>query len=169
MAEKLYKRTGECNQCGECCSDLPWALKPSRVRNWELSRMKLNIPVLQLIPFVKVTGDDNRRNKPKKTHGYIQRGQHVFRYIFADDDLHKDLPPFGDPNTVSRECPFLLPDDGDGKRPCGLYGTKSHKIWENHCQEMSLGVPLHGATQMEIDQWFEDHPSCSFDYLGSGS
>jgi len=166
MTETLYTRTGECNQCGECCSDLPWAMKPAYIRNRTIKYVKkLFPPAVSLIPFVRVRNMDDWKIKPKKDYDSVQRGSNTFHYIFTDGGLHKDLEPYGDSATVSRECPFLLPDNGDGKRPCGLYNTKSHAIWQDHCSELNAGVPPRETTREVIDRWFRDHPNCSFEYV----
>jgi hypothetical protein len=52
----------------------------------------------------------------------------------------------------------LLPDPGDGSRPCGLAGTGRDADYLTTCFPEGPAVM---ETQAMVDQWESDHPLCS--------
>lgn len=65
---------------------------------------------------------------------------------------------------ASKECPFLLPADGEGQYLCGLVGTSQEDLYMNKCFEGSCGVPPYELSKDRVSVWFRDHPLCSFTY-----
>jgi len=68
------------------------------------------------------------------------------------------------------ECPFLMPDPGDGTRPCALYGQTEaipalgvslHEIWQTMCES----EPPETKTAEEVTQWQQRHPLCSYEWV----
>lgn len=160
-------RAGTCNRCGQCCGAEgspnqanPWPKNwLDSHRNWNHTRFSSLWPYAVLFGVVSGGGD-----KPTKTteHGTTRvtggGPPRDFHWVWVDGRPLKDISPAHDGTIPSLECPFLLPDPGDGSRPCGLAGTGRDADYLTVCDPPG---PLVFATQAMVDQWETDHPLCS--------
>jgi len=54
-----------------------------------------------------------------------------------------------------------MPDPGDETRPCALVGTEHEHVWMITCKPF----PPDEFTEKQVNEWFENHPRCSFEYV----
>lgn len=141
-----YRRTGDCNQCGNCCENSPWPTNwPDAIRNRKPEH------VLKMWPQAK--------HFPLPVHGGRSEGvvtvegeKFPFKWVpgaslCKSDDLH--------------ECPFLTGVKGDEQRPCGIYGTNSHYMWEDWCRQFPDET---FESKERVDEWFRNNPDCSYTF-----
>lgn len=152
------QRQGTCNRCGQCCGaagsseqDSPWPDNwPDGLRNWLQETIETSFPILKLIGNPHFGGAESGV--------FNVRGKKCYWIWVKGHGLCKDLPPYGDLSTYSEECPFLLPDPGDGTRPCVLVGTQYRAVWDVMCQNQ----PPMEKTSEEVAVWQARHPLCSY-------
>lgn len=158
-----FKRTGTCNQCGECCGyprttdggqNNPWAKDlPECIRNWSDEAITIELPVFKRIGYLK---DRDRK------FGMVQVGtRRCYWIIVPGHGLCTDKTPHGDPRWFDQRCPFLSEKLPDGTVPCLLYNSKNKYIWERLCKPTP---PEEFPTQERVDKWFKNCPGCSFKY-----
>lgn len=154
-------RQGACNRCGQCCGaegspyqNSPWPdCWPGAYSTWDLDYLQLKIPIFALSGSPAHGG---------ASAGAILFNSMVYRWIWVPDHgLCKDEMPYGDPSAFSEECPFLMPDPGDGTRPCALVGTVAEPIWQQLCEP----EPTIEKTPEKVTQWQERHPLCSYTWV----
>lgn len=162
-------RQGSCNRCGQCCGAdgspnqlSPWPKNwPEAIRNW------------QYTDFATVMGQAGvvglqaniQNGTVEKVEDYGQfniKGKKIQWRWVPNNGLCKNLTPPEDPDTWSHECPMLLPDPGDGSRPCALVNTKHEWMYTASCFPEG---PLQFRTAAEVDQWTTDHPLCSHSWI----
>lgn len=147
----MYKRTGECNLCGECCGfpritdggqNNPWPSDwPEVLDSWSEEDKEKSSPIF------KITGHI-------KKHGNFVLDSKVFPWIWVKN---KGLCK----SDTDYRCPFLGDMTMDAEVPCLLYGTDYHFIWEEYC---NLTPPEYFETKNQVENWQKNCPSCSFVY-----
>lgn len=161
-------RTGSCNRCGQCCGadgspyqHNPWPRRwPRAVRNWHLADLVDQWP--QALLFGTITkGDGTIGSTTDYGTTRITGGGPPRDYYWAivpDNGICKDISGAHDGSSYSLECPFLLPNPGDGTRPCGLVGTNEDNAFRVACE---IAPPME-KTAEEVVQWQMRHPLCSY-------
>lgn len=163
-----FIRQGVCNRCGQCCGAdgspnqaNPWPVNwPGAILRWNYPAFEDLWPHSQLVGLVMAT--DGTVEVVEQSGNHNIRGKKIYWIWIPGHAICKDLPPYSDPSTYSLECPWLLPDPGDGSRPCSLVGSKFEWIYDKMCFPEG---PLDFATQAMVDQWQADHPACSHDWI----
>lgn len=159
----MKQRTGECNRCGQCCGAegspeqrSPWPGNwPEVLRGQRHEDLVSHMPLFALINFRPSDPDTQRYG------GFALPGMGAFHWIWIPGaGLCKDLPPYGNPSTYSKECPLLLDDPGDGTRPCALIGSQWESVWRVMCEP----EPPMEKTPEEVGVWQQRHPECSYRY-----
>lgn len=166
-----YLRTGDCNQCGECCGSegspnqtSPWPSNwPSALRKWNLNDVNYVAPQLIMLGLKQLPSGD--LGFPVVNGNFKIRNKQ-FYYAFGENGhgIFKDLPPYDGTNT-SLECPLLMEDPGDGSRPCGLVGEAQETARQQFCRPETrpdYDPATDVWTQQQVDEWLTDHPSCSY-------
>jgi hypothetical protein len=85
-------------------------------------------------------------------------GDKIYWRWVPNHGLCKNLEPYDDPDTWSPECPFLLPDPGDGTRPCVFVGSKYEDEWLLVCG----GEPPEDSSAEAVAEWQHWFPGCSY-------
>lgn len=165
------QRQGTCNRCGQCCGAEgsphqrnPWpSTWPGAFRNWQLVDLIAVWPQALLFGVIsKVDGEigpDTDYGTTRITGGGAPRD---YYWVWIDGySVCKDTSPGHDGSAYSLECPFLLPDPGDGSRPCGLVGTGQDNSFRVACE----GEPPEYKTVDEVTQWQTRHPLCSYTWV----
>ena len=119
-------RIGECNRCGSCCTSeegFPFPVNfPDTIRNWSAANIKFAIPHYGILGLEV---DDNGGLSIVEyygNHNIVGNKIHwIWKYRLG---LCKNIEPYEDQNAYIRECPWLLDDEGDGRRECALVGNK---------------------------------------------
>jgi hypothetical protein len=161
-------RSGTCSRCGQCCGAEgspnqanPWPPNwPSALRTWSLDDVNELWPQMTMFGFSNL-GDQIGIPPGEEAGNYRPRGQGT-RYYYVWVEGHaccKDISPGHDGSSYSLECPFLMDDQGDGRRECALVGTQDDGAYTKACFPEG---PLEFDTQEMVDQWEGDHPLCSF-------
>lgn len=160
----MFKRTGTCNLCGECCGyprstdggqNNPWRKDlPESVRNWDQDVLKTEFPLFNL------TGHPDHGGKKYGRKDIY--GKRCFWIWIPKHGLCQDKTPHGNISTYDQRCSFLSVKLPDGTVPCLLYGTIDHYIWEKLCQPTP---PENMSTKEKVDNWFKNCPSCSYEYV----
>ena len=65
-------------------------------------------------------------------------------------------------STDCHDCPFLRGVKGDEQRPCALYDTKYHYMWDELCRKSPPGTR---SNQTQVDNWFANNPNCSYTFV----
>jgi hypothetical protein len=167
------QRTGACNRCGQCCGAEgapnqanPWPKNWFGThRNWQHDRFASVWPYAAL--FGIVPGGDGKSSKSLESGTTRIAGggpPRNFYWVWVDGRPCKDTSLAHDGSSYSLECPFLLPDPGDGSRPCGLAGTNHDASYLSVCYPEG---PEAFETQAMVDQWEADHPLCSHSWVGT--
>jgi len=163
--------------CGQCCGAMskpepvsPWPKEwPFALRNWAWEDLLDAFPHAQAVGFKE--GPDGKVDiSGVKLSGNLNVGGQVIKYKIVPGEGVFRITQGQD---YCPECPFLLPDPGDGTRPCALYGTQWHDWWANVCDEGPMegdgtrdgSPPYVMQTQEEVDEWFRRNPLCSFVYV----
>ena len=167
-----YKRTGECNQCGQCCGadgspnqDNPWPGGwPGTFRDKQYGN------VISLWPHGPLFGvEKSEKGTPivPVRHGVAEVDGVEYPYVWIEGHaVCKDVSPKRDGSKYSLECPFLAPDPGDDTRPCSLVGTSEQRCFDVACKDFTGGIPPKViATKHRLDQWSRWHPKCSYVYV----
>jgi hypothetical protein len=153
----MLTRQGTCNLCGQCCGadgspnqDNPWPDNwPGALERWDTDYLLSVYPMFSVFVHPAKGGE---------LSGRARIGNQWHRFIWVPGEgLCKDLPPYGSTASYSLECPLLLPDPGDGTRPCALVGTEHGYIQQKMCEPRG---PLE-MTEEQATQWAADHPLCS--------
>ena len=166
----MKRRQGTCNQCGDCCGsngDSPFPkFGFARYAGWEINEVLEHNPLMAFFGLGMV-GDSLG---VEDLEGNYRIGP--TRFYFAWRDAYgkgiipcKDTSAAHDGSTYSVECPFLLPDPGDGSRPCGLVGTNDDGARQKYCrpEERPDYNPINDLWRDKFAaQWQEDHPNCSY-------
>lgn len=169
-----FVRQGTCNLCGQCCGALsspnssnPWPRYwPQAMRNFTWEDFVTAMPHAEALG-AKPTPDGKVDLSGLKLSGNLNVGGHVIKFkIISGEGVVRVTQG----QNYCKECPFLLPDPGDGTRPCALVGTMYESWWTEVCDEGPadgrVGVPPFVIeTQEEVDEWFWRHPDCSFEYI----
>lgn len=160
------QRQGTCNLCGQCCGSddsphqhNPWPGPwPSSIRNWQYTHFEA------IWPFIRIVGLEERPGggiDVVQVYGrHNLKGNKIYWRWVPGHALCKNLPPYDDPNTYSLECPWLLPDPGDGTRPCAFIGTRFEDLWLA-CKICSEGAPMVCSAE-SVAEWEWRHPGCSY-------
>jgi hypothetical protein len=165
------QRQGDCSRCGECCGAEgspnqanPWPVNWFEChRNWQQSHWEAHWSYTALFGIVPGGG-----GKPTKTLDYgstrVAGGgpPRNFYWVWVDGRPCKDTSVAHDGSSYSLECPFLMDDPGDGSRPCGLAGTNEDGRFQLTCYPEG---PLEFHDQQSVDQWQNDHPSCTHTWI----
>jgi hypothetical protein len=89
------------------------------------------------------------------------KGNKIYWRWVPGHSLCKNLEPYDDPDTYELECPWLLPDPGDGTRPCAFVGTAYESIWQQFC-----GIePPEESTVKMVEEWESRYPGCSYTWI----
>ena len=146
--------------CGQCCGAEgspnqanPWPKSwPDSFRTWKYQDVYGMWPHSELLGIVPNpnTGDVVLLEQA----GTTKIGEKEFPWVWVSG--HAVCKP----GTI--ECPFLLPDPGNGTRPCGLVDTEYEWMWDEVCRP---GIPPLELHPDAVAQWFENHPLCSFEYV----
>jgi len=159
-----FIRTGTCNQCGECCGyprltdsgqNNAWANDfPESIANWSKEDIE------NYLPIFKIVGHPNHGGK---LYGMsLINDVRCFWIWVPGHGLCKDKTPHGDLTTYDIRCPFLSEKLSDGTVPCLLYNTHRKFVWDKLCQPVP---PNKFDTQEQVDNWFINCPSCSYEYV----
>ena len=160
-------RIGDCNRCGSCCScegeGFPFPKNfPDVIRNWNAPDIKIAIPHYGIIGL---SVDDNGGLSIIEYYGNhnIIGNKIYWRWVYRKG-ICKNLEPYEDQETYSNECPWLLDDEGDGRRECALVGNKYEPLWNATCNAYGDGMAPLVFTQAERDAWLTAHPLCGYDW-----
>ena len=150
--EKKFKRLGECNRCGECCSDgrggSPFPKNwPAAIRHRNLDEMVNKLPQAGLCGLTQI---DEKTIGVKNKSGIARVDGQKFPYIWLE---RKGLVK----SAKEGHCPFLRPDS-DGKFRCGLVGTSKEFAFEGFCKP----EPREVSSESEVAEWQERYPGCSY-------
>lgn len=164
-----FIRQGTCNRCGQCCgadgspnqanpfpSDWPEAL-----RKWSLDDAVQELcPQLGMFGLQNLGGGSDEIGVPEayKHGGYRVKGKQYYYVWITGQGCCKDTSPGHDGSQYSLECPFLLPNPGDGSRPCALVGSQDEGAYLKFCYPEG---PESFPNQRSLDFWLADHPLCS--------
>jgi hypothetical protein len=175
----LYRRTGTCNQCGQCCgaegspnpaSPYPknW---PSAIRHWSLDDAVTICPQLGLFGLQVLPGPDSDLIgiPAGEEIGRVKILGDRFYYAWTAQGIRKDTSPAHDGTSTNQECPFLLDDPGDGSRPCGLVGGPEDGARFKYCRPEEHTTDYDPAKDLwsdrSVQQWQQDHPLCSYVFV----
>ena len=166
----MYQRTGDCNQCGECCGtvgDTAYVKNwPEAIRTWSLDDAMVVCPQLGMFGIAQqgdLIGYDQANGS------YRVRGT-LYYYVWVPGvGPCKDTSAAHDGSSYNTECPFLKDDPGDGSRPCALVGTNDDGARFKFCrpeEHPTDYVPENDIwDQRSVDQWQADHPNCSYEFV----
>jgi len=160
------QRQGECNLCGQCCGSNdsphqhnpwpgPW---PEGMRNWQYADFEMIWPYLGMVGLAERPGGGVDVVQVYGNHNL--KGNKIYWRWVPGHALCKNLEPYDDPDTYSLECPWLLPDPGDGTRPCAFIGSRFEDLWRA-CTMCSIAAPLENSAE-DIAEWEWRHPACSY-------
>lgn len=139
---------GSCNHCGQCCGADG---SPEQRNPWPGSWPEA---LANCIDEEK-PGMVRWLNRP---YGKVKINGVFYYYIWISGvGLCTDLPKYGDPETYSLECPLLMPDPGDGTRPCAIAGTE----WESYCNQENMPSEVDPDDRL-LDYWPVRHPLCGY-------
>ncbi len=151
-----FKRIGTCNMCGECCGyprstdggqNNAWPTDwPDSIANWNQEDIESNLPVFKLVGHPAHGGE-------KSGTVQIQNKNLTWKWK-KDKGLCK--------SDTNLQCPFLSRKLQDDTVPCLLYNTEHKYIWDELCQPVP---PDKLETQEQVDKWFKNCPSCSYEYI----
>lgn len=149
-----YERTGECEQCGECCANSPWP------KEWPGNLLdKTPEEIWTIFPHgLLFFGLANESGKTvwSKNHGIAMVDNKEYPWLWhKDNGFVKGSQNF--------ECPFL--GSAGDKRPCMLVGTEFQHAFDVACKEAITGIPQFMAHTTQVQRWEENHPNCSFKYM----
>ena len=161
-----YIRQGDCNQCGQCCG-APSVNYPEGVQPWGATLPCGYSPANDHGPgYLKMAYQRYPELANRQGSANVKYKGTTY-YAIWDCDLKtgicKDLPPYGDLNTRSNECPFLADDPGDGTRPCGVEVFDDPNI----CGVVPTVVDeRHPPTPEQwIADWHQRYPECSYTWV----
>ena len=159
-----YRRTGVCEDCGECCGAngmCPTSKGWEAVRNWSLDDVSESYNLWTL--FGLGLNPQTETIEPEsESFTYKVKGKN-YSGIWHEFETGNGHVPCK--NETNVECPFLMDDPGDGTRPCALKGSQDEGSRTKFCrpEENPEYVPENDIwTQRMVDQWQEDHPNCSY-------
>jgi hypothetical protein len=154
----MYRITGSCNRCGQCCGapgspnqDSPWPNNwPEAVAGWRIDVLANVQPVFTITGHPALGGN---------TAFAVRVGNTTYRGIWVPGHgLCKDEPPYGDTSTFSETCPFLKNQLPDNSYPCGFEGTQYSAI-PVQCTRMGEYIDDEG-----YNEWITNHPLCSYEF-----
>ena len=164
-------RTGECNRCGSCCScekegfPLPKNF-PDVIRNWNAPDLKF------AVPHYGVLGLEGQPDGSLQVITYYGNhnitGNKIYWRWVKGKGLCKNLEPYDSVDPHVSECPWLLDDEGDGRRECALlpkFAELQNLIcWSAIDGQGNPGMAPETFTQTERDAWLTAHPLCGYDW-----
>ena len=155
----MYRRTGTCARCGECCGypratdggqNNPWPADwPQSIRTWTIEAID------QYLPVFKVPGHPDLGGKQ---YGSLKIGKYTIRWIWVPGaGICTDTPAYGDPASYDIRCPLL-----SGK----VCAIKDHatlgRIWTVLCEPVPPSV---FETAEQVQNWQTNCPSCSYTWV----
>lgn len=163
----MMLRQGTCNRCGQCCGapggpdrrtpfDRRW---PDTINRWEMADVTEMCPFLSMFGLTGLGEDMVGLESP--TGNYRVQGVRYYYVWVPDLGVQRDTSAAHDGSEYEPECPFLLPDPGDGTRPCGLVGTNddgSYKLW---CEQ----EPISPRSEENVAEWVWSFPGCSYTWI----
>jgi hypothetical protein len=164
-------RIGDCNRCGSCCNSeegFPFPKNfPDSIRNWQFSDIQIAIPHYGILGL-EGQPDGSLQIVTYYGNHNIQGNKIYWRWIYRKG-LCKNLEPYEDEETYVQECPWLLDDDGTGRRECALVGTRYEEYWETICwsaidNQGNPGMAPEVFTEEEAIAWKTAHPDCGYDW-----
>lgn len=141
---KQFRRTGECNRCGECCHE-PWSSALVTAFNaWEHREdVHKSWPLTKLIPLPVWSG---------VSKGSVVIEGKKIRYEWVDGvGICK--------SKQDHHCPFLANEEND-QRLCRLAGTEHEDVWLDMCKE----APEETMYESDLISWQSLHPNCSYEF-----
>jgi hypothetical protein len=170
-----YRRTGSCDQCGECCGSngsYPTSIGWEAVRSWSLDDVSESYSLWTL--FGLGYNPQVEQIEPESSEGFhrVRGTPHYYTWKeLRSGKGHlpcKDISPAHDGSQHNTECPFLLDDPGDGSRPCALVGSNDEGARQRFCRPETRPeyVPENDIwNQRSKEQWEADHPNCSYVFV----
>lgn len=160
-------RIGECNRCGSCCTSeegFPFPKNfPDTVRNWQFSDIQVAIPHFAILGLEGQPDGSLQIVQYYGNHNIL--GNKIYWRWVHRKGLCKNLAPYDNAETYIQECPWLLDDDGTGRRACILEESPQYyDLWYAHCNANGDGLPPLEFTQEERDAWLANHPNCGYDW-----
>ncbi len=160
----IYKRTGECNQCGECCGyprssdggqNNPWASDIiESVNGLSTEAVESELPILTLIGVLVKRG---------KTYGCVSIANRRCFWIYVPGHgICTDLTPHGDLGFYDQRCPFLDKKRANGAVQCILYNTGEKHVWDKLCQPVPPDI---FDNPKNLGEWKRNCPSCSYVFV----
>lgn len=144
------QRQGGCNLCGQCCGGEggPERLRPIPFLNLNRASGDVVLCEFPLAALVGVPVGGEGRSFVVRI-----RGQTFYCAWVPGVGLVK-----GTVADYIEECPFLLPDPGDGTRPCALVGTQFQSVWDSFCGSQ----PPVEKSEAEASVWGHRFPGCGY-------
>lgn len=165
------QRQGMCNLCGQCCGTegpyqrspwpTPWyplSTEPCW-RHWQVDDLIEISPILSIFGMTGV-GEDTI-GIPEPVGSYRVKGKLYYYVWVPGHSVCKDTSAAHDGNSWSFECPFLMPDPGDGTRPCALIGSQDDGTWKKECEP----YPPEVSSAERVAEWQMRHPDCSYTWI----
>ena len=147
------QRQGECNLCGQCCGGDGGPQRCPPIPFLNLNRSSMEIAEAEF-PLARLVGVPVGSEVVEGKSFVVRVQSRTFNVAWVPGvGLVK-----GTVADYIEECPFLLPDPGDGTRPCGLVGTRFEEIWHSFCE----GQPPMEKTQEMADRWAYWYPACGY-------
>jgi len=165
-------RIGDCNRCGSCCScekeGFPFPRNyPDAIDRWQFNEFIVAVPHYGLLG---IEGQPDGSLEVIAYYGnHNIEGNKIYWRWVKGKGLCKNLEPYDSVDPYVSECPWLLDDEGDGRRECALVGTRFEPLWEAICwsaidDQGNPGMAPETFTQEERDAWKTAHPLCGYDW-----
>ena len=147
------QRQGECNLCGQCCGGEGGPQRCPPIPFLNLNRATMEI-ALEDFPLGRVVG--------VPVGDQVRDGVSLVVRVKGQTYNVAWVPGVGlVKGTVAdhvEECPLLMPDPGDGTRPCALVGSRWQDIWDALCKDQ----PPIEKTQEMVERWAYWYPGCGY-------
>jgi hypothetical protein len=169
----MYRRTGTCNQCGECCGSInaptptnPYPKAwPEAIARWSLDDAN------EVCPQLTMFGISNQGDEIgySQAYGSYSVQGSTFYYVWVPGvGCCKDTSAGHDGTSYNTECPFL----DDATKACGLVGTLDEGARSKFCRheehqdfDPDIDIRKDLCTRAQRDQWQTRHPSCSYIFV----
>jgi hypothetical protein len=170
-----YRRTGDCNDCGDCCGgngQHNCSLGYEVISKWDLADVSESYNLWTL--FGLNYNPTTETIEPESNEGFHRVGGTPYYYTWQElrpGKGHlpcKDTSAAHDGSSHSVECPFLQDDPGDGSRPCALKGSQDEGARTKFCrpEESNEYVPENDIwDEASKLKWEADHPNCSYVFV----